>query len=142
MVDETTPADAIPIDHLAYAALHRETQALIKKLQEDLADHVMDEAAAFHSLSGITTRLDKGQARMDSIEKSIADNHAGGLIERKHIEDMLRENTDVTQEIKNILDAAKGFFKVGGWIATGVKWLVGVVTGCIALYLTLKGLSK
>ena len=142
MIDETTPAAVIPKDHIAYASLHRETQALIKKLQDDLAAHIVDESNAFHDLTGITTRLDKGQARMDAIDKAIADNHTGGLVERKRIEDMLRENTDVTQEIKDILDAAKGFFKVGGWIATGVKWIVGVVTGGTALYLTLKGLNK
>jgi phage shock protein PspC (stress-responsive transcriptional regulator) len=145
MIDETTPAPLIPVDHIAYAALHRETQDLIKKLQTAIADHVKDENNAFHDVTEIQTRLDDGGARMTRIEESIEDQRVrGDRIEHniKGIRTSLAENTDMTAELVTIFTAAKGFFTFAGWISTGLKWIAGVVAGGAALYLTLKGLSK
>ena len=145
MIDEKTPASEIPKDHVAYAALHRETQDLIKKLQSELAEHVKDESNAFHDVTNMQARLNDGSDRMTRIEESIEDQRVrGDRIEHniKGIRTNLKENTDLTQEMVTIFKSAKGFFQVAGWLATGVKWVVGVVTGIAALYLTLKGLGK
>lgn len=54
-------------------------------------------------------RLEEGDARMKRIEESIA-------------------------EILDIIQAAKGFFKVLGLVGTTVKWLAGLGTAAILLY--------
>ncbi len=54
-------------------------------------------------------RLEEGDARMKRIEESIA-------------------------EILDIIQAAKGFFKVLGLVGTLVKWLAGLGTAAILLY--------
>lgn len=54
-------------------------------------------------------RLEEGDARMKRIEESIA-------------------------EILEIIQAAKGFFKVLGLVGTTVKWLAGLGTAAILLY--------
>jgi hypothetical protein len=138
MIDETTPAASIPVDHLAYAALHRETQGLIKTLKSGLDSHVKDEANAFHDVTGINVRLDKGQARMDSIEKSIGDNHNETILHRKHLEDLLQKNTTVTDEIREILEGGKSFFraiaKVGSWTRTVILWFLPVITAVLSFW--------
>lgn len=93
----------------------------------------------------IEKRLDDGSARMTRIEESIEDQRVrSDRIEHniKGIRTNLNENTKLTQELVDILKAAKGFFRVLGWISTGVKWTAGLATGGIALYLALKGLNK
>lgn len=54
-------------------------------------------------------RLEEGDARMKRIEESIA-------------------------EILDIIQTAKGFFKVLGLVGTLVKWLAGLGTAAILLY--------
>ena len=54
-------------------------------------------------------RLEEGDARMKRIEESIA-------------------------EILDIIQTAKGFFKVLGLVGTTVKWLAGLGTAAILLY--------
>lgn len=54
-------------------------------------------------------RLEEGDARMKRIEESIA-------------------------EILEIIQAAKGFFKVLGLIGTTVKWLAGLGTAAVVFY--------
>lgn len=145
MIDEKTSASEIPKDHIAYAALHRETQTLIKKLQSDLAAHVKDESNAFHDVTEIQDRLGKGDERMTRIEESIEDQRVrGDRIEHdiKGISTNLGENTSLTKELVDIFKTAKGFFTFTGWIATGIKWTVGAVLGMAALYAALRGLDK
>lgn len=72
------------------------------------------------AMDQVNDRLDKGQERMDSIEA------------------MLAQNTSVTTEIKDILDTAKGFFKVTGKIGTFIKWALGIATAVLAFWFTLK----
>jgi hypothetical protein len=100
---------------------------------------------SFHDVTGIQSRLSDGDARMTRIEEAIEDQRVrGDRIEHniKGIRTNLKENTDMTSELVTTLTAAKGFFVVAGWVSTGLKWVVGAVTGIAALYLTLKGLSK
>ena len=54
-------------------------------------------------------RLEEGDARMQRIEESIT-------------------------EILDIIQTAKGFFKVLGLIGTSVKWLAGLGTAAIVFY--------
>ena len=54
-------------------------------------------------------RLEEGDARMKRIEESIA-------------------------EILEIIQAAKGFFKVLGLVGTTVKWLAGLGTAAVVFY--------
>ena len=54
-------------------------------------------------------RLEEGDARMKRIEESIA-------------------------EILEIIQAAKGFFKVLGLVGTLVKWLAGLGTAAVVFY--------
>ena len=135
MIDETTPADQIPLDHIAYAALHRETQDLIKKLQSELADHVKDESNAFHDVTNIQARLDDGDARMGRIEDSIFANHLEAVTDRKAQSKLLEENTQVTKEIKELISAGKGFRKV-------IMWTVPMITVLVSFYYALIGHTK
>lgn len=54
-------------------------------------------------------RLEEGDARMKRIEESIA-------------------------EILDIIQTAKGFFKVLGLVGTTVKWLAGIGTAAVVFY--------
>lgn len=54
-------------------------------------------------------RLEEGDARMQRIEESIT-------------------------EILDIIQTAKGFFKVLGLIGTSVKWLAGLGTAAVVFY--------
>lgn len=60
-------------------------------------------------MKGMHQRLEEGDARMQRIEESIA-------------------------EILDIVQAAKGFFKVLGIIGAAVKWLIGIGTTLAAFY--------
>ena len=67
-------------------------------------------------LAAIEARLERGSARMDLHEQALA------------------ENTAITQEIRDLLAAFKGGFKVLGWLGTGAKW-AGIFAGAgLALY--------
>ena len=146
MVDESTPADKIPHDHLAYAALHRETQGLIKKLQSELEEHIKDESNAFHDVTDIQTRLANGDARMSRIESSILENHIGAVTDRQRMEEMLQENTNVTNEIREIIEGGKSFFKwVGRAASLGRKvilWILPVVTAVLSFWYVITGQHK
>lgn len=66
--------------------------------------------------------------------------------EQADIRAELKSNTEVTAEIKemtaemvDLFTAAKGFFKMAGWIGTGIKWVSGVAAALAALWLVFKG---
>lgn len=46
----------------------------------------------------------------------------------------LGRNTEVTDEIRDILKAARAGFKVLGWLGTGLKWLAGFAAALVTLY--------
>ena len=97
------------------------------------------------SVIGINDRLDKGQSRMDKIDSSIITINAvitEGAQTHARLESKIDQGNAANEELLDILRAAKGFFTVGGWLANGVKWIAGLITGGIALYLALKGLEK
>lgn len=101
----------------------------------------MDEVKA--SISGINFRLDKGQLRMDKIEDAIFANHLEAVTERKRMAELLQKNTDVTTEIKDILEAGKGFFravgKIGSFARAAILWVLPVVTAVLSLWYVITG---
>ena len=64
----------------------------------------------------IEKRLTEGALRMDEIERK------------------LDTNNKATSEVLEILQSAKGFFRVLGYIGTAVKWLMGIGAAAGALY--------
>jgi hypothetical protein len=50
------------------------------------------------------------------------------------IETELAANTAVTHEVRDLLTAFKGGFRVLGWLGTGLKWVGGLATACVAIY--------
>lgn len=65
----------------------------------------------------IYDRLDTGSARMDALEAAI------------------KVNTDATMEVRDILVAAKGAFKVLSWLGVIAKWVGGLASAGVAVYL-------
>lgn len=61
-------------------------------------------------------RFDDGAKRMDAFEAD------------------LKLNTEKTLEIHSILTAAKGAFKVLGWLGVIFKWVGAIGSGCVAVY--------
>ena len=51
-----------------------------------------------------------------------------------HIETNLADTQAVTYEVRDLLTAFKGGFRVLGWLGTGAKWLGGIATACVAIY--------
>jgi hypothetical protein len=50
------------------------------------------------------------------------------------IETSIKENTDLTKEIKEILDLAKSFFTVLGYLGKGIKWIAGIAAAAGAIW--------
>lgn len=75
-------------------------------------DPVHDRRATDRGLGGkvlsIEDRLERGDRRMSTIEKS------------------LKDNTAATQEVLEIVTMGKSFFKVMGHIGSGIKFIAGV----------------
>jgi hypothetical protein len=67
-------------------------------------------------LDDIYARLEQGDKRMTHIESSIT------------------ANTEATLEARDILVAAKGAFKVLGWLGVVFKWVGGISTAAVAIY--------
>ena len=67
-------------------------------------------------LAEIESRMDVSSERMDLLDAS------------------MKRNTDLTQEIRDILDAARVGFKVLGGLGTLVKWAGPVLGGALAIY--------
>lgn len=67
-------------------------------------------------LCEIETRLSDGDVRMDRIETA------------------LQTNTDATLEMRDILQAAKGAFKVLGWLGIAAKWIGGFAAAAVAIW--------
>lgn len=61
-------------------------------------------------------RLQKGDRRMGAIETD------------------LKLNTSTTLEIRDLLTAAKGAFRVLGWIGVGVKWVGGLAATAVGVW--------
>lgn len=51
-----------------------------------------------------------------------------------HVESGLQQNTEVTIEVRDLLEAFRGGFKVLGWLGTGLKWTGAIAGACTAIY--------
>lgn len=67
-------------------------------------------------LQEIEDRLDKGAKNMRDMRTELAD------------------NTAVTTEVKQLLEAGKNGLKVLGWIGVGAKWVGGLAAAITALW--------
>jgi hypothetical protein len=78
-----------------------------------------DQMTTEQRLLAIEQRLDRGAVRMTAMQQEIAD------------------NTEVTKEVRDILQTFRTGFKVAGWIGTGAKWVASIsaaVAGLWALF--------
>jgi len=91
-----------------------------------------------HKLLDVEGRLNTGAARMERIENSIAD--VGKKLDN-HIETSRATNEGVT-EILGVLSAAKGFFKVVGWVGFVAKWALALCIPILTFLHLIKGGSK
>lgn len=62
----------------------------------------------------IDKRLEQGDQRMAKIESALA------------------FNTETTTEVRDLLTAAKGAFRVGGWIYAAARWFGGIAAALVA----------
>lgn len=60
---------------------------------------------------------------------------------QERMEDALRLNTEATFEIHDILTAAKGAFRVFGWLGQGATWAVKLGVAVVGFYATVKALA-
>ena len=94
----------------------------------------------------IEGRLGDGSDRMTRIEESIEDQRVrSDRIEHniKGIRTNLNENTQLTQELLEIIQTGKGLFKlagrIGGWIRTAILWVLPVVTAIVSFWYGITG---
>ena len=77
-----------------------------------------------HSIAGIEVALTSNTVstdeRIDSIEASV------------------QANTSITQEIKQILDTARGAFKLFGILGDIIKWTLGIGAAVLGFWVALK----
>lgn len=80
-------------------------------------------------LAQIHKRLAEGDTRMDVFETLIHENRAA----HESNAAALKENTDLTKEIKEILELGKSFFVLGGYIGKLARWVsyMGAAIGAI-----------
>lgn len=86
-------------------------------------------------ISIIHDKLNHGERRMNTFETLIEENR----VAHKANADALKENTDLTKEIKDILDLGKTFFKVLKYIGIAAKWIAAVGTGVAVIWAALHG---
>ncbi len=73
------------------------------------------------AIDAIEAQLREGKLRMDAIEKQ------------------LQQNTQMTVEIHGWISKGRGFFAVCGWLASGVKWILGLAVSAVALWVAIFG---
>lgn len=74
--------------------------------------------------------LQAGDERMDKIETSLCDN--------TKVVNTIKSTVD---EIADIFLAAKGFFRMLGWIGVVFKWCAGVAAAGLTFYAAWRGLK-
>ena len=102
-------ADSGSSDHT-----HRDAQ--LRALAQSHATLVDQFAEILDGQNQATERAGRASERM-------------GLIEGK-----LEENTNMTAELLDIIQAVKGGFRVLGWLGIAGKWIGGIAAGIVAVY--------
>lgn len=69
-----------------------------------------------HELANIRSRLEEGTVRMDRMEAEI------------------KANTDLTREMRDLMEVGRAGFKVLGWVGHAAKWVAGVGAAVTAIY--------
>lgn len=87
------------------------------------ADATAYELHVIRRFEAIEDRLDRGSDRMKAIEQE------------------LRENTDTTKEVRELLEVGRSGFKVLGWMGAAAKWLGGVAVAVGAIWSVLHGVQ-
>lgn len=112
-----TDSDRMPLDepqHFANTGARRDAQVRVLEQMGELLSAQMADLAI-----GQQEAVKRGAAFSERIT---------------NIETSLEANTAVTHEVRDLLDAFRGGFKVLGWLGLGLKWLGGIATACVALY--------
>lgn len=81
-------------------------------------------------LDHIEARLDRGSQNMSEIRADVSGLRAE-----------LAGNTEVTNEVRELLEAGKNGLKVLGWIGVGAKWLGGIAAALTALWTLLYAIT-
>jgi hypothetical protein len=89
-------------------------------------------------IKDVDAKFDAGTKRMTDIEASLTE--LGAKFDL-HIATSQATNATVL-EVLDILHAGKGFFRVLGYIATGIKWIAGLAAPIIGLYIAMKDWPK
>jgi len=75
---------------------------------------------------------------IEKIERSMASSSKAVDDRMDRIDAGLQQNTSVTQEVKDILDTAKGAFRVFGWMGNALKWGLGLGAAALGFWVALK----
>lgn len=76
----------------------------------------LDVAAMLGRFAAIETRLDRGSERMASIEAD------------------LRANTEVTREVRDLMEMGRALFRLADLMGRGAKWLGGIAAAIVAIW--------
>jgi hypothetical protein len=76
----------------------------------------LDVAAILGRFAAIENRLDRGSERMASIEAD------------------LRANTEVTREVRDLMEMGRVLFRLADLMGRGAKWLGGIATAILAVW--------
>ena len=90
-------------------------------------------------------RFVDGTERMNRIEEGLNEVKASLQLSASVADDRmdrldagLQQNTAVTQEVKDILDTAKGAFRFFGHMGNAIKWVLGFGAAALAFWVALK----
>lgn len=73
---------------------------------------------------------------------STFENRQISISERMDLMDAeIKTNNELTQDIRDLLAAFKGGFRVLGWLGTGAKWLGGIAGAAVALWVAWQTLT-
>ncbi len=96
----------------------------------------------FHA---VLDRFIDGTERMNRIEEGLNEVKASLQLSASVADDRmdrldagLQQNTAVTQEVKDILDTAKGAFRFFGHMGNAIKWVLGFGAAALAFWVALK----
>ncbi len=75
----------------------------------------------------VERRLDAGDVRMTSIEERLAE-----------LRSELRANTDLTRDIREVLETGRALFRFAAWVARISAWLAPIVAATAAAWVAWK----
>ena len=90
----------------------------------------MSPDSVLSEISDIKKQLTLGDARMTSIEESLAES------KQTH-----ESNTKTLEEIKELLELGKTSIKLLRYLGIAIKWLSTLAAGCIAIWAIVSGQS-